>query len=107
MKKLAVFLMFCMMVVLVDAGSLSAAIESDAGGSAAFLVESPDSARGSFVIESELGGIGSCSLESPESSLGAFMIESEPGGCGVSSLEVLDGPAIMKLVYAQYSYLFH
>ena len=108
MKKLAAGLLsLALMVVLMDGASLSAVIETESDGLGACLVESPDSGLGSFMIESELGGLGSCAVESPDSSQGAFMIESEPGGSAFCSVEVLDGPAVMKLVYAQYYYLFH
>ncbi len=108
MKKLAaVLLSLALMVVLVDVSSLSAVIESEADGVGACLIESYDSASASFMVESEAGGLGAFAVESPDSSLGVFMIESEPGGSGISSIEVLDGLGVMKLVYAQYYYLFH
>jgi len=108
MKKLAaVLLSMALMVVLVDASSFSAAIESESGGLASFLVESPDAGSASFVVENEAGGLGAYSVESPQSSLGAFMIESDPGGSGACSLEVLGGLGAMKLLYSQYCFLIH
>jgi hypothetical protein len=108
MKKFAaVLLTLALMVVLVDASSLCAVIESESGGVAAFMVESPQSSLGSFLIESEQGGIGSFAVEGPQTSVGAFMIENGPGGVGQSSLEVVDGLSIMRLYYSQYYFLTH